>query len=109
MVCRDGCYCDASLARVSTLWKGAEVLTSHGGAAGLDGLDSRCRRAVLQDDPQIGEALVYVLKGGQESLLVRAAVGDDTGDFAVDVEDEVVLLHGGEDGVEGIEGCDSGI
>lgn len=81
------------------------------GTACLDRLGRRGGGAVLEDDPQLGETLVQVLELGQEGLF-GGQDGDvvccRTGDFAVEVQDHVLALHLGEDGVEGLVAYDAG-
>ena len=42
-------------------------------------------------------------ESGEERLLVRASIGNDAGDLAVQIENEVMLLHAGKDRVEGVK------
>ena len=83
--------------------------SSNGRAASADGIQGGGSGAVLEDDAEVGELLVEPLQGGQEGLLVRLALGDDAGDLTVEVQDHVVLLHGGEGGVEVVERGDTGL
>lgn len=82
-----------------------------GRSARLDGLDSRGGCAVLEDDTEAGERLMESEEGGQE-LFLGGEDGDGCvcggGELAVQVEDHVVLFHGGEDGVEDAVIYDSG-
>lgn len=110
MVCCNGCYTPTESALLGYEPERVESgHTSHSRPAGLDRLNGCRSGAVLQDDPKVGEALVNILQSRQESLLVGASLRHDAWDLAVDVENKVVLLHGREDGVEGVEGCDASI
>lgn len=77
---------------------------------GLDRLDGVGRGTVLQDNLEAGELLVDGLEGGQEAGLGvhdGDVLGVVAGALAVDVEDEPLGLHGGEDGVEGLVAGDA--
>jgi len=80
-----------------------------------DGGECRRGAAVLEDDAQVRERGVQGDEGGEEGGLCvedgdgfcgrggRGRVGGwRGGDFAVQVEDHVGFLHGGENGVEGL-------
>lgn len=66
---------------------------------------------MLEHDPQLGEPLIQHLQRGQE-LLFGVKIGDSrprgAGDFAVQVEHHVLLLHLGEDREEVIVGAHAG-
>lgn len=88
------------------IWRGEEhegVRTAHGRTALTDSLDGCGSRAVLENNPQLGELLIKFEERGQESLLVSNAIGHDAWDLAVDVEDHVMLLHRLKCGVEVIK------
>lgn len=81
-----------------------------GVAALADGVAGFRRGDVLEDDAQLGEARVDVEQRREELALgVEHAdvLGRVGGDLAVDVEDHVDLLHGGEGGEEGLVGDDA--
>lgn len=106
VVCRDGSY-GMSVADPFEETRGLRGLTANGRSALPDSFDSCGCGAVLEDNSQLGEALVELEKSRQEGLLGCNAVGDDARDFAMDVENHVVLLHGFKGGVEVVEGGDS--
>lgn len=76
--------------------------TRDGGSALLDSLDSRRGGAVLQDNAELGELGVQLSQDGQEPLLRRQhrdiALG---GSLTVEVQDQTLTLHLGEDRIEG--------
>ena len=73
-------------------------------SARFDRIDGGGGRAVLQHDAELGEHLVQPLEGGQEGFLVGDVLaGRRAGDLAVQVEHNVVLLHGGKSVLEGLD------
>lgn len=83
--------------------------TSNSRPAGLDGINGSRGRAVLQDDPEVGELCVQAVELRQEGLLEREVLrGGDTRHLAVKVENHVVALHLGKDGREGLEEVGAG-
>lgn len=89
--------------------KESSTRTSNSRPAGLNGIDSGSSRAVLQDDPEIGELCVQAMELGQEGLLERKVLGGgDAGHLSVQVEDHVMALHLGKHGREGLEEIGAG-
>lgn len=90
----------------------------HGGATGADGGEGGGGAAVFENDAEVREALMEAEESGEEGgfgvedryclgvgrrIWGRGGgrgVGGSGGDFAVEVEDHVLLFHFGEDGVE---------
>lgn len=76
--------------------------TGNGRATLLDSLDGSRSGAVLQDDAELGELGMQLSQFGQEPLLGRqdrhVTLG---GSLTVEVQDQALTLHLGEDGIEG--------
>lgn len=83
--------------------------TGDGGSAFLDSLDSRRGGAVLQDDAELGELGVQLSQDGQEPLFRRQNRDIALGwGLAVEVQDQTLTLHLGEDRIEGSVVDDAG-